>query len=144
MSAGRSGAVVRVKTIPGAMVRAAVLFEVDPPFVDGEPVIIHADGTLVMGHVVSTPAAVLDRHGPIGSLPHVLRRADAQDLYLRQRHEQREVDAFRIGVMKIRERGLAMKLARVEQAFDGSKLLFFFTAEERVDFRELVRELAGD
>jgi len=37
-----------------------------------------------------------------------------------------------------------MKLARVEQAFDGSKLVFFFTAEERVDFRELVRELASD
>ncbi len=144
MSAGRSGAVVRVKTIPGGMVRAAVPFDVDPPLVDGEPVIIHADGIPVMGHVVSSPAVVLDRHGPIDSLPHVIRRADAQDLYLRQRHEQREVDAFRIGVMKIRERGLAMKLARVEQTFDGSKLLFFFTAEERVDFRELVRELAAD
>jgi cell fate regulator YaaT (PSP1 superfamily) len=46
--------------------------------------------------------------------------------------------------MKIRERGLAMKLARVEQLFDGSRLVFFFTSEERVDFRELVRELASE
>jgi cell fate regulator YaaT (PSP1 superfamily) len=46
--------------------------------------------------------------------------------------------------MKVRERGLAMKLIRVEQAFDGSKLVFSFTAEERVDFRELVRELASE
>ena len=46
--------------------------------------------------------------------------------------------------MKIRERGLAMKLTRVEQLFDGSRLVFFFTAEDRVDFRELVRELASE
>jgi cell fate regulator YaaT (PSP1 superfamily) len=46
--------------------------------------------------------------------------------------------------MKIRERGLAMKLARVEQLFDASRLVFFFTSEERVDFRELVRELASE
>ena len=46
--------------------------------------------------------------------------------------------------MKIRERGLAMKLTRVEQLFDGSRLVFYFTSEERVDFRELVRELASE
>jgi cell fate regulator YaaT (PSP1 superfamily) len=45
--------------------------------------------------------------------------------------------------MKIRERGLAMKLTRVEQLFDGSRLIFYYTAEGRVDFRELVRDLAG-
>ena len=45
--------------------------------------------------------------------------------------------------MKIRERGLAMKLARVEQLFDGSRLIFYYTAEGRVDFRELVRDLAA-
>ena len=44
--------------------------------------------------------------------------------------------------MKIRERGLAMKLTRVEQLFDGSRLIFYYTAEGRVDFRELVRDLA--
>ena len=46
--------------------------------------------------------------------------------------------------MKVRERGMSMKLVRVDQAFDGSKLVFHFTAEERVDFRELVRELASE
>jgi cell fate regulator YaaT (PSP1 superfamily) len=74
----------------------------------------------------------------------VLRRASSQDQALRARHDQREREAFRLCVMKIRERGLAMKLARVEQLFDGSRLVFFFTSEERVDFRELVRELASD
>src|SRR5205807_1185599 len=47
-------------------------------------------------------------------------------------------------LLKFRERGLGMKLARVEQAFDGSKLIFYFTADGRVDFRELVRELAAE
>ncbi len=59
------------------------------------------------------------------------------------KHQQREQDAQRICLMKIRERGLAMKLARVEQIFDGSRLIFYYTAEGRVDFRELVRDLAA-
>ena len=62
---------------------------------------------------------------------------------MRLKHEQREKDAQQICNMKIRERGLGMKLARVEQLFDGSRLLFYYTAEGRVDFRELVRDLAA-
>ena len=50
---------------------------------------------------------------------------------------------MRICLMKIRERSLAMKLARVEQTLDGSRLIFYYTAEGRVDFRELVRDLAA-
>ena len=55
----------------------------------------------------------------------------------------REQEAHRICQLKIRERGLMMKLARVEQLFDGSRLIFYYTAEGRVDFRELVRDLAA-
>jgi cell fate regulator YaaT (PSP1 superfamily) len=51
---------------------------------------------------------------------------------------------MRVAGLKIRERGLAMKLTKVEAAFDGSRLLFYFTADTRVDFRELVRELAAE
>jgi cell fate regulator YaaT (PSP1 superfamily) len=87
---------------------------------------------------------VLDHHPPSDQAPRVLRRASGQDQALRARHEQREREAFRLCVMKIRERGLAMKLARVEQLFDGSRLVFSFTSEDRVDFRELVRELASE
>ena len=60
------------------------------------------------------------------------------------KHQQREQEAYRIALLKIRERGLGMKLTRVEQAFDGSRLVFYFTADGRVDFRELVRELAAE
>ena len=77
-------------------------------------------------------------------LAQVLRRATEADVVLRFKHEQREREAYRIGVMKIHERGLLMKLSRVEQTFDGSRLIFYFTADNRVDFRELVRDLAAE
>ena len=73
----------------------------------------------------------------------VVRRATRDDVVTRLKHQQREQEAQRICLMKIRERGLAMKLARVEQLFDGSRLIFYYTAEGRVDFRELVRDLAA-
>ncbi len=144
MSAGFPGAAIMLKTISGMMVLAAVPFDPTPPLADGDAVIVNLDGSPVIGHIVIRSVLVMAKRPMEDGLPQVVRRASAQDLTMRQRHEQRERDAFRLGVMKIRERGLAMKLARVEQAFDGSKLIFFFTAEERVDFRELVRELATD
>lgn len=76
--------------------------------------------------------------------PRVLRIATDEDLVMRRRQQQREREAYRVGLLKIRERGLPMKLARVEQLYDGSRLIFYFTAEGRIDFRELVRELAGE
>lgn len=143
MSAGSAGAVVMVKTVPGPPVRAMVPFECERPLAEGDPVVVQVDGAPMLGHVVIRAAALLTR-APVPEHARVVRRATPQDLYLRQRHAQRERDALRVGVMKVRERGLPMKIVRVEQAFDGSKLVFYFTAEERVDFRELVRELASE
>ena len=73
----------------------------------------------------------------------VVRRATREDVITRLKQQQREQEAHRICLLKIKERGLAMKLARVEQLFDGSRLIFYYTAEGRVDFRELVRDLAA-
>jgi cell fate regulator YaaT (PSP1 superfamily) len=98
----------------------------------------------VLAAVVARPSALTNRTPTTGQSPRVLRRATSQDQALRQRYEQREREAFRVCVMKIRERGLAMKLTRVEQMFDGSRLVFLFTSDDRVDFRELVRELASE
>lgn len=144
MSVGSPGALVTVKTIPAGAVRVAVVNGVDPRLAEGEAVILLADGAPIIGRVVAMASEIRDRRPVTDHTPRVIRRATAQDQYLRQRHEQREREAFRIGVMKVRERGLAMKLTRVEQLFDGSRLVFFFTAEDRVDFRELVRELASE
>jgi cell fate regulator YaaT (PSP1 superfamily) len=143
MRAGTVHPVVHVKTAPGQNVRALVPPDIEPPIGEGDSVVVQVDGGPVMGLVVRVPALVESK--PDATDYHrVIRRATHQDTYLRQRHAQRERDALRLATMKARERGLTMKLVRVEQVFDGSRLVFYFTAEERVDFRELVRELATE
>ena len=144
MSAGSPGAVVAVKTIPGGRVRAVLLSGLEPPPHDGEIVVLQTDAGAAMGQIITSPGGLIERQPTTEHSPRIVRRANPQDLHLRERHEQRERDAFRVAVMKIRERGLAMKLTRVEQLFDGSRLVFYFTADDRVDFRELVRELASE
>ena len=73
----------------------------------------------------------------------VLRMATAGDERTVQENRAKEQKAFDVCHKKIGDMGLDMQLVSVECAFDGSKLLFFFTAEERVDFRELVKNLAS-
>jgi cell fate regulator YaaT (PSP1 superfamily) len=73
----------------------------------------------------------------------VLRKAtDADDRQVAE-NASREKNAYRIAQEKIAEHGLDMKLTDVEYAFDNSKIVFFFVAEQRVDFRDLVKDLAG-
>ena len=73
----------------------------------------------------------------------VLRIATDNDRHTAAYNRSREKEAFDICQRKILQHGLEMKLVRVECSFDGSKILFFFTADGRVDFRELVKDLAG-
>ena len=73
----------------------------------------------------------------------VLRIATDNDRHTAAYNRSREKDAFDICQKKILQHGLEMKLVRAECSFDGSKILFFFTADGRVDFRELVKDLAG-
>jgi cell fate regulator YaaT (PSP1 superfamily) len=111
----------------------------------GEAVVVQTEAGPAVGHVVPTIPALVDRRRPAAGSPEVVvRRASRDDVVMRLKHAHREQEAMRIALMKIRERGLPMKLARVEQLFDGSKLIFHFTAEGRIDFRELVRELAAE
>jgi cell fate regulator YaaT (PSP1 superfamily) len=108
------------------------------------PLVVETDVGLSIGRVFG-PAMTVVTAGAAAraDVPfRVLRVATDDDIGVRRRQMQREREAYRIGLLKIRERGLAMKLTRVEQLYDGSRLIFYFTAEGRVDFRELVRELA--
>ena len=73
----------------------------------------------------------------------VLRVATEQDERTNAENQEREKKAFEICQQKIAAHGLEMQLVSAECAFDGSKLLFFFTADGRVDFRELVKDLAS-
>ena len=73
----------------------------------------------------------------------VQRVANEQDLQRVADNKQREKDAFGICEKKIREHGLPMKLVDVEYTFDLNKIIFYFTADGRIDFRDLVKDLAS-
>ena len=79
----------------------------------------------------------------VAPLRSVLRIATAQDEKIVEENRAKEKKAYEVCLQKIDEHGLDMQLVSVECAFDGSKILFFFTADERVDFRELVKNLAS-
>jgi cell fate regulator YaaT (PSP1 superfamily) len=111
----------------------------------GDQVVVQTDSGPAVGTIVRRVPQLDDRRCPPPDSPQrVVRTATHEDIVTRLKHQRREQEAFRIALLKIREHGLAMKLARVEQAFDGTKLVFYFTADARVDFRELVRELAAE
>ncbi|MCA9670251.1 MAG: hypothetical protein KC503_31870, partial [Myxococcales bacterium] len=104
----------------------------------GENVVVETDRGLAIGTVVYPPMRRMVRD----ELPRVLRTLDANDQRQRARNEQRQDEAFSLCHERIRARELPMKLVRVEYLHSGNKALFYFAAESRVDFRELVRDLA--
>ena len=79
----------------------------------------------------------------VAPLRKVLRRATAQDEKTVAENRAKEKKAYDVCLQKIADHGLDMQLVSAEVAFDGSKILFYFTADERVDFRELVKNLAS-
>ena len=79
----------------------------------------------------------------VAPLRSVIRLANAEDEKIVARNRAEEKRAYEICLQKIADHGLDMQLVSAEYAFDGSKILFFFTADERVDFRELVKNLAS-
>jgi cell fate regulator YaaT (PSP1 superfamily) len=109
----------------------------------GDQVVVQTQAGPALGTVTHAVRSMAERKAPGAPDARVIRRATKDDVVARFKHEQRELEAQRVCVLKIRERNLPMKLARVEQLFDGSRLIFYYTAEGRVDFRELVRDLAG-
>jgi cell fate regulator YaaT (PSP1 superfamily) len=117
----------------------------DPPPATGERVVVQTNDGPAVGSVVATIPGTAERQKIPADSPHrLLRRATPDDVVMKLKRQQKEQEAYRLALLKIRERGLEMKLTRVEQLFDGSRMIFYFTAEGRVDFRELVRELASE
>ena len=115
-----------------------------PPVQPGDQVVVQTSEGAALGTVTHPIPALADRRRPPQDSPaHMLRRATKEDVVTRLKQEQREQEAHRVCLLKIKERQIAMKLTRVEQLFDGSRLIFYYTADGRVDFRELVRDLAA-
>jgi len=111
----------------------------------GDPVVVRTEAGTALGLAEAVPEEVARRRpAPEAGTPmRVIRRASQADVVARLKHEQREQEARRFALERIRALGLAMKLSKVEHPFDGSRLVFYFTADSRVDFRDLVRELAS-
>ncbi len=107
----------------------------------GDKVIVETERGKSVATVVVGPRNYSEADLPEG-LKTVLRKAYPDDLEASRRNAAREKEAFDFCLARIKERGMEMKLIRAEYLFDGSKAIFYFTADGRVDFRELVKDLA--
>ncbi len=125
--------------------RAGKIYYFDPAgFEDlkvGDHVIVETAAGKEMGEVVIAPKEVPEG-GVVSQLKPIQRRAELWDLLQREEFRRREGEALQKCREKVVKYGLPMKVVKAEYNFDGSRLVFFFTAEQRIDFRELVRDLA--
>jgi len=111
-------------------------------FQEGDHVVVETSRGIELCLVALNNREV-DDSSLVQPLRKVIRAATQEDLELVERNKERAKEAFHICEQKIAAHKLEMKLIEAEYAFDGSKVLFYFTAENRVDFRELVKDLAG-
>lgn len=112
------------------------------PFKVGDYVIVEADKGEDLGQVNQAGALLSMKKSDV-PLKSVLRKTTPEDLKKLEQNRQKERAAFKVCKEKIEKHGLNMKLVDVEYQFDGNKITFYFTAERRVDFRELVKDLAA-
>lgn len=112
-------------------------FEVSP----GEHVIVETSRGTEYGEVVMGNS-VVDDDKFTKPLKSVIRVATEDDTAHNKKNKELEKEAYKICLEKIQKHGLEMKLVEVEYTFDGNKILFYFTADGRIDFRELVKDLA--
>ena len=108
----------------------------------GDHVIVETARGIEFGTVVGNPKEVEDDK-VIQPLKPVLRIATEKDVEQEAANRIKEKEAFKICLEKIRKHGLAMKLIDAEYTFDNNKVLFYFTADGRIDLRELVKDLAA-
>jgi len=107
----------------------------------GEQVVVETDRGRALGIVILPPREVSDSEIP-DKLKNVLRLANDEDRKMASVNASREKEAIQFCQQRIEARSMLMKLVLAEYLFDGSKIIFYFTADGRVDFRDLVRDLA--
>ena len=121
------------------------LYPYDPGQLDlqpGDKVIVDTQRGMECGTVMTPPREVAEDESQ-EKLSVVHRKANEQDLQRLAENREREQKAYAICVQKIHQHELAMKLVKVEYTFDRNKIVFYFTADGRIDFRELVKDLAS-
>ncbi|MFZ5597189.1 MAG: PSP1 domain-containing protein [Bacillota bacterium] len=125
--------------------KAGKIYYFDPGDLElevGCDVIVETARGIECGEVVIANTEVGEEE-VVAPLKKVLRRVTGEDKRVLQENREKESKAFQIGLDKITAHGLPMKLVGVERTFDGNKIIFYFTAEGRIDFRELVKDLAS-
>lgn len=125
--------------------RAGKIYFFDPAGYDikpGDNVIVETARGIEYGAVVLGPRDVEDDK-IIQPLKPVIRQATDEDNAIEKKNKEKEKEAFGICLEKIKKHGLEMKLIDSEYTFDNNKVLFYFTADGRIDFRELVKDLAS-
>lgn len=134
-----------IKVVGVRFRQAGMIYYFNPkslPLERGSHVIVETARGVEYGTVILPPTDMTDDE-VTQPLKTVIRMATKEDDRIVRRNSEKEKDAYRICQEKIRKHGLAMKLVQAEYTFDNNKLLFYFTADGRIDFRELVKDLAS-
>ncbi len=108
----------------------------------GDGIVVETSRGVEFGYVAVKNKEIEDNE-IVTPLKPIIRKATDADFETLKKNKEKEKEAFEIAVKKIQEHKLDMKLINTEYTFDGSKILFYFTADGRIDFRELVKSLAS-
>ena len=125
--------------------KAGKIYYFDPDNIDVKKedyVIVETARGIEFGHIVVGPKEIYEDE-IVAPLKKVLRAATEEDIEKHDENQSKQLEAFRICLQKIEQHKLDMKLIDVEYTFDNNKVIFYFTSEGRVDFRELVKDLAS-
>jgi len=134
-----------IKVVGVRFKKAGKIYYFDPEkkwINNGDFVIVETIRGIEYGQVVVGPKTVKEED-IVQPLKKVLRLATEEDIRLNDENMEKEKQAFDICLKKIEEHGLEMKLIDIEYTFDNNKVIFYFTADGRIDFRELVKDLAA-
>ena len=134
-----------IKVIGVRFRKAGKVYFFDPAGMEiktGDHVIVETARGIEFGHVVLGNREV-DEKKVVQPLKPVIRMANKNDEEIEKKNKEKEKEAFKICLEKIKKHDLQMKLIDAEYTFDNNKVLFYFTADGRIDFRELVKDLAA-
>jgi len=125
--------------------RAGKVYHFDPGGLEveaGTHVVVETARGLEFGTVISD-AKEINEEDVVAPLKKIIRVADKKDIAQHEENENRKIKAMQLCQERVEKHGLVMKLIDVEYTFDNTKIIFYFTADGRVDFRALVKDLAG-
>ncbi|MFA5576184.1 MAG: stage 0 sporulation family protein [Tissierellaceae bacterium] len=133
-----------IKVVGVRFKKAGKIYYFDPGDIDvyfNDFVVVETARGVEFGHVVVGPKEVTEDE-IVAPLKRVIRVALDEDFEIHRQNKKKADDALALCQEKVDEHGLSMKLVDVEYTFDNNKVIFYFTADGRVDFRELVKDLA--